>query len=210
MLKFFLLALLFCCYPFAVIAKTDNELVNWNYIDIKIPLKKINSKLFLRETISPRLQNEFQEMNVVALRSELGYQANDIATVSFGYDWFRIFNSDSDYENRIWQQLLLQKNNFFTRIRLDERFIEDKDLVLRFRTMFGYRYPLTETLSLELSDEILLNLTANEGLEQNRILLSLNKEINNMNFIVGYQLQHFFMDRDLINHGIVTRFQIDF
>jgi hypothetical protein len=36
-------------------------------------------------------------MNVVVLRSELGYQANDIATVSFGYDWFRVFNSDSDY-----------------------------------------------------------------------------------------------------------------
>jgi hypothetical protein len=191
--------------------KTDNDLVYWNYIDVTIPLKKINPKLFLRETISPRLQNEFRDMNVVLLRSELGYEVNDLATLSFGYDWFRIFNSDSNYENRIWQQVLLQKNNFFTRVRLDERFVEDRDLVLRFRTMFGYRYPLTETLSLELSDEMLFNLNDSAGFEQNRVMLALNKKIDdNMNIIVGYQLQHFFMDRDLINHGIVTRFQVDF
>jgi len=38
-------------------AKTDNELVNWNYIDFKVPLKTIHKNLFLRETISPRLKN---------------------------------------------------------------------------------------------------------------------------------------------------------
>jgi hypothetical protein len=75
------------------VGKTDNEFVNWNYIDVRIPLDKINSKLFFRETISPRLRNEFQDMDVVVLRSELGYKNSDWLKSSLGYDWFRRFNS---------------------------------------------------------------------------------------------------------------------
>ena len=191
--------------------KTDNEFVYWNYIDVRIPLDKINSKLFFRETISPRLRNEFQDMDVVVLRSELGYKNSDWLKSSLGYDWFRRFNSTSDYENRIWQQFYLEKYNFFTRLRLEERFIENADMVIRFRTMIGYEYKISKNYSLTLSDEIFLNLNDEAGLQQNRVLLALSKKINdNLKVSLGYQLQHFFMDLDLINHGIVTRFQVDF
>lgn len=194
-------------------AKTNNELVNWNFIDVLIPLEKIKPGLVLRETIGPRLQNELREMDVVLLRSELAYQWNDSLNTSLGYDWFRRFNTDSIYENRFWEQVLLTKNlkeeKLYTRLRLEERFIQDTDMILRFRTKLGYIHKLSKTFSLDLSDEIFFNINRSEGIEQNRILLYLTKKINN-NFTLslGYQLQHFFMDKNLLNHAVMTRLQI--
>lgn len=196
-------------------AKTENELSSWNYIDATINLDKVLPGLYLREIISPRLQNELQEMDITLFRSSLGYKWNDGLRTDLGYDWTKIFNSESSHENRIWQQAYLRKkfgaNRIYTRLRLEEKFEAGEAMTLRFRTRFGYMRQLSESVSIDISDELLFNINRKHGFEQNRILLTLNKDINkNLTLSLGYQLQHFFLDEDLISHAIVTKVRLFF
>jgi|694.fasta_scaffold00001_144 hypothetical protein len=208
-------------------ASTDNELMAWGFIDLAIPLDKIRPGLQLTETLSHRFNNEFQELDVTLFRSELSYNWNKNLQSSFGYDHFIIYNRDSNFENRLWQQVLLRKNvnilkiqnnhneindkkaEGYSRFRFEQRFIDDTELTLRLRGRLGYIHPIGKTLSLDISDELFYNFLRNEGLEQNRIMLVLRKDFNkHLSLSTGYQIQHFFLDRDLINHGLIARLQI--
>jgi hypothetical protein len=208
-------------------ASTNNELSVWGFIDLSIPLDKIRPGLQLTESFSHRLNNEFQELDITLFRSELSYQWNKNLQSSLGYDYSVIYNRESAFENRFWQQVLLKKelnllraqNNHsvikhrkaecYSRFRLEQRFIEDTDLNLRLRSRFGYIQPLSKTLSLDISDEIFFNFLNNGGLEQNRIMLLLRKDFNkHLSLSTGYQIQHFFLDRDLLNHGLIARLHI--
>jgi hypothetical protein len=91
-------------------ASTNNELMAWGFIDVGIPLNKIRPGLQLTETLSHRFNNEFQELDITLLRSELSYNWNKNIQSSFGYDHFMIYNRDSNFENRLWQQVLLRKD----------------------------------------------------------------------------------------------------
>jgi hypothetical protein len=212
-LKIKSLILMLALLPSLVLARTDNEFVNWNYIDVTVPLKFISPKLFLTESISPRIKNEWRDMDVVVLRSQLGYKANENLITSLGYDWRRRFNTDSNYENRIWQQLEYEKHfgrhELGARLRFEQRMIENQDAKLRLRPRLAYSYQLTNRTAIEISDELLFSFIGRDGFEQNRILLSLNNKINdNLNFNIGYQLQHYFQGRNQINHALVTRLEI--
>jgi hypothetical protein len=208
-------------------ASTNNELTAWGFIDVNIPLNKIRPGLQLTETLSHRFNNEFQELDITLFRSELSYKWNKNIQSSLGYDHFIIYNRDSNFENRLWQQVLLRKdvnilkiqNNHndindkkaegYSRFRFEQRFIDDTELTLRLRGRFGYIHPIGKTLSLDISDELFYNFLNNEGLEQNRIMLVLRKDFNkHLSLSTGYQIQHFFLDRDLINHGLIARLQI--
>lgn len=201
--------------PCKVCAETKNNLVNWNYIDFTLPLKFIHPNLFFTESISPRLKNNLSEMDVVVLRSQLGYKVNEDFTLSLGHDWRRRFNTLGSYENRIWQQLeaskRLGKHNFSSRLRLEERIITNHSFRLRLRPRLAYGYQITDTLAVELSDEMLFGFIANNNFEQNRILLNFRKIFNdNLAINLGYQLQHYFSGRNLINHALVTRLEFFF
>ena len=208
-------------------ASTNNELMAWGFIDVGIPLNKIRPGLQLTETLSHRFNNEFQELDITLLRSELSYNWNKNLQSSLGYDHFMIYNRDSNFENRLWQQVLLKKdlnifkipNNHneindkkaesYSRFRFEQRFMDDTELTLRLRGRFGYIHPIGKTLSLDISDELFYNFLSNEGLEQNRIMLVLRKDFNkHLSLSTGYQIQHFFLDRDLINHGLIARLQV--
>ena len=91
-------------------ASTNNELMAWGFIDVGIPLNKIRPGLQLTETLSHRFNNEFQELDITLLRSELSYNWNKNLQSSLGYDHFMIYNRDSNFENRLWQQVLLKKD----------------------------------------------------------------------------------------------------
>ncbi len=199
-----LLCLTFCLASYA---KTDNELSSWNTINLDIP---ITDKTYLRETLSPRLQNTLSEMDVVLLRSVLNYEFDRDLVLSAAYDWFRVFNRDSSYENRFWQQVYYRHDSpiedlrVFHRFRVDERMLEDMDTQVRLRYMIGLEKNLNPSLVLQLSDELMLNLNADAGLDQNRVYLGLLKTFNpSLSMNAGYQYQHFLGDRDLINHGII-------
>lgn len=198
-----------------VYADTKNKLVNWNYIDFTIPLKFIHPKLFFTESISPRVKNNLTDMDVVVLRSQLGYRATDDLTLSLGYDWRRRFNALGSFENRTWQQLEAKKDFgkhvFNTRVRLEQRIIEDQSFRMRLRPRLAYKYKITDSFSVELSDELLFSFIDNNSFEQNRILLNLQKKVNqNLNLNLGYQFQHYFAGRNAINHAVVTRLEFFF
>lgn len=209
------LALIFCSMlPMSALAKTDNEMTSWNTISIRAPLEKIHKNLFLRETISQRFLDEFQALDITLIRSELQYLINDNKEASFGYDFSKRYNSPSDFENRLWQQSLIlkdiQRHSLFLRTRFEQRFIDDGNFILRLRTGLGYSYQLTKTVSITLSDELFFNLNSKTGFEQNRVLLSLEKSLNeNLRVSLAYQLQSFLIDRDLINHVLMTGLQVD-
>lgn len=209
---FFLALNFFICIN-KVKANTDNELTGWGFIDINIPLERIRHGLSLRESFSHRFNNEFSELDISLFRSELASDWNKNLQTSLGYDHFRIYHRDANYENRLWQQILLRKklskNELYSRFRIEERFTEASPLVLRLRNRSGYIYYLSKSLSLDLSNEIFLNLVNSEGIDQNRVMLLVRKDINkHLSIIGGYQIQHFFLDKNLINHGLITRLQI--
>jgi hypothetical protein len=202
-------------FPLEALSNTKNNLVNWNYVDFIVPLKFLHPKLFFTESISPRLKDNLSQMDVVVLRSQLGYKVTDDLVLSLGHDWRRRFNTLGDYENRIWQQLEYRKNfgkhNFSSRLRFEERMISNHNFRLRLRPRIAYGYQITEKLSVELSDEMLFSFIENNNFEQNRILLNFRKIINdNFSVNLGYQLQHYFSGRNLINHAIVTRLEFFF
>lgn len=205
-----IISIIICLGILDVKASTSNHLVSWNFFDITYP---INSKLFFTESISPRIKNNLQEMDVVVLRSQLGYKPNNSVTLSQGYDWRARFNIEGDFENRLWQQVEYtkskDKNKLGFRLRFEERFIDDQDFRMRLRPRIAYEYALTDTLSVELNDEMLFGFNENTGLEQNRILLNFKKQINdNLRLNLGYQFQHYFQGRSTINHAIVTRVEV--
>lgn len=197
----------------ATSAKTDNEIVNWNFIDVRIPLNKINPNLELVETFSYRFVNEFERADVNLFRSELLYHLNKNIDTSLGYDYFIIYNNSNNHENRFWQQLLLKKNNKrsipYNRTRVEERLISQVEPNIRLRNKLGYIYTINDVTNIDLSDEIFINFPHNAGLEQNRINITVNRKINQyLTLGIGYQLQHFYQDRNLLNHSLISKIQI--
>lgn len=194
-------------------AKTDNELINWNFIDVRIPLSKASPKLELVETFSYRFVNEFEKADINLFRNELLYHLNKNIDTSLGYDYFIIYNNSSKHENRFWQQILLKKNNLkstpYTRLRIEERLISDVDPNVRIRNKLGYIYRINDVTNIDLSDEIFINFPHNLGLEQNRINATLNRKISqHLSLGIGYQLQHFYQEKNLLNHCLISKIQI--
>lgn len=197
------------------LSATKNNLVNWNYIDFTVPLEVVHPKLFFSESISPRLKNNLTDMDVVVLRSQLGFKATQNLTLSLGYDWRRRFNTQGSYENRIWQQIDFDKSygrhSLASRLRLEERIVESHNFRLRLRPRLGYGYQITDSFSVEVSDEMIFSFVGDNNFEQNRILLNFRKQVNeNIALNLGYQLQHYFSNRNLINHALVTRLEYSF
>jgi hypothetical protein len=217
----FILSFLVLCFSDKTNASyTDNELVMWNFVDLSVPLKFIDKKLFLKETFSPRFKDELSDMDIILLRTTLNYKVNNGAVLTVGHDWFKVFNSSIPHENRLLQQVAFKNRIgksklFFTQqSRLEERFLLGENLITRLRYKPGFELLLTKSLTLDFGDEIFINLNNSElrdsGLEQNRIYINLRKQINRSVTVgLGYQLQHFLQDRDLINHQIVTRLSFD-
>jgi hypothetical protein len=219
--KLFFLACLFllilvCSSPAR--ANTKQELAIWNYVDFYIPLDFVNKKLTLLQSLGPRMNRNVTQMETVFGRSEFRYGVNRNIAVSLGYDWFRRFNNDNlNYENRIWQQILIskkitRKDLIYTRNRIEQRFYDTDGFGSRFRTRLGWFHYFTRTLYVELSNEMHFSYDSSSGgLSQNRFIAAIYKQWNDFfTLYLGYQLQHFLPDAGLVQHGIITRFMFHF
>ncbi len=205
------------CLSFNPAFATTNQVTSWNTLHLDLP---ITEKIFFRETLSTRFDENFTSMDTQLIRSSFNYEFNRDLIATAAYDWFKRFDSSSGYENRLWQQFYyrhdtnIEKLRVFHRVRIDERMVEDTDAQVRARYMIAGEYALSDSLTLTLNDEILVNLNSNQrsdaGLDQNRIYLGFIKKLNPQTAVwLGYQLQHFFEDEDNINHGILATLHIN-
>jgi hypothetical protein len=166
------------CLVFTPAAATTNQLVSWNTLHLDLP---ITEKIFFRETLSTRFDENFTSMDTQLIRNSFNYEFNRDKIATVAYDWFKRFDSSSGYESRLWQQFYyrhdtgVDKLRVFHRVRVDERMVENTDTQVRARYMIAGEYALSDSLTLTINDEILVNLNSNQraeaGLEQNRFRL---------------------------------------
>ena len=213
-----ILLLVLCLTVNPALAGTDNELTSWQTLTVDLP---VTDKVFIREAFSTRQIETFTEADITLVRSSINYEFNPDLIVSAAYDWFKIYNRDANYENRLWQQIYyrhdtsLENLRLFHRIRVDERLVDNADTQVRLRYMAALEYSLSDDLTLVVSDEFMLNTRNNEkaeaGIDQNRIAIGLSKQFNDIvTGSLSYQFQHFFDDRDLINHGLLLGVMLNF
>lgn len=212
-LKYPLLIFLFCS-TVSVSAKTDNDLTAWTYVHLTIPL---GDDFAFRTTVSPRLKDNLDEWDIVLSRNHLRYLPNRNFEFDLGYDFFQNFNNSNDYENRLWQQVTYRHQfkqiEIAHRIRNEQRFFSDEDMIERIRYMLRFTYPFGEKYRLKLADELFVNLNDNAnrdfGPEQNRVYLGCERIINDkLSVEIAYQLQHMLQDADQLNHVVVLHFNI--
>ncbi len=206
-LSTYLLVLLLCLAP----AQAKQQLISKNTINLDIP---ITEKVFLRLASSTRLDDELTSMDVQLFRTAINYEFNKDLVFTASHDWFKLFDHNASYGNRLSQQIYyrhdsgLEKLRLFHRLRIDERMLEDISTQVRTRYMLGAEYPLSKTITAVISDEIIVNLNTNEesaaGFGQNRIYIGCNKKFGDKTTMsLGYQRQDYYLDRELTNHGII-------
>lgn len=167
--------------------------------------------------------------NQMLLRTGMNYHINDNAIATFGYAYIDTdptfldnqstsapiempILTDDLKENRIFQQFILKNKvwefNFEHRYRLEQRFLENRDLNTTF-TEHRARYrlqatlPLTNTFFLNFYDELFINLQ-NELFGQNRLYGAVGVNITeNSNLQLGWL-------RNQFTNAVFNRFQIAF
>ena len=196
----------------------ENDLGLWAPTYIRLP---INDKVITNLEINPRIQKNITHINQLFVRPSIGYQLTKELSVWQGCGWITNYIPRFAREERVWQQILHEKEfSKFTltnRLRLEERFIQDIDGVpLRARYLLEFMYPLDKKKiwSFVTSDELFTNLDTHfkgpqAGIDQNRFFLGLNKKISpNVSLEGGYQMQYINLHspiQDKLNHIILVK-----
>lgn len=201
-----------------------NDLQTWQTVTLQTkigPDKRILGYL----EVQPRTGNldssgtANNDFSALIIRPAVGYQVNKHVSVWQGYAWAPQFLPFSRHENRIFQQLIVDKKikkiHLVNRTRLEQRWLEGADgTSVRFRHMLRAAYPLgkSQKWSIVGYDELFVNLNSPKGapqggMDQNRVFLGLNRKINkHVNAEAGY-LNQFIYARDPIadrmNHVIL-------
>lgn len=200
----------------------DNDLGLWTPVYIKLPItEKIKSQL----GINPRIQRHITHINQLLVRPSIGYQLTKELSVWQGYAWVTNYLPKFVSENRIWQQVLYEKElknfprwSFSNRLRLEERFIQDiSGVPVRIRNMIKFKYALDKRWSFLIYDEPFININSHfagpqSGFDQNRFFVGLGKRITkDFNVEGGYLMQYinFTSPRhDRLNHNILINFYL--
>lgn len=217
---YFLLAVVCTCT--SVSAKVENDLGLWTPIYINIPATK---KVKTNFEINPRIQENVTDFNQLIIRPSIGYYLTDNLSVWQGYAWVTNYIPDFVSEQRIWQQLLHEKefNRFklSNRFRFEERFIDNINGVpLRTRYMFRSQIPFTDDKkwSFVFFDEVFVNLNSKDsgpkaGIDQNRFFVGLNRKFSkSFNAEGGYLMQYINIagnSENRLNHNILVNFYFD-
>ncbi|MEM7487444.1 MAG: DUF2490 domain-containing protein [Bacteroidota bacterium] len=190
-------------------------------------MNRISEKLSIHSEAQFRYYETTSNFNQLLLRTGLNYHINKNAIVTGGYAYidtdptFREFdgiagdvlvNNNTLVEHRIFEQLILTNKVgeflFEHRYRLEQRFIENRDLNDSF-TEHRARYrlqvtlPLTNTFFLNFYDEVFINLQDNI-FGQNRLYLAGGMHLTeNSSLQIGYLKNHF-------SNAVFDRIQIGF
>lgn len=153
------------------------------------------------------------------VRPGVGYDLSKNSTAWLGYGWIVTdpAGAPSFDEHRIWQQYTwgktVETNSYFSRSRLEQRFVETGDDVgWRFRQFMRYTRPFDSgsSLGLRVWDEVFLALNdtdwgANAGFDQNRLFAGLGwtfPEAKHTTLEFGYLNQYVYRSAstDGMNH----------
>ncbi|WP_394750545.1 DUF2490 domain-containing protein [Spongiimicrobium salis] len=173
---------------------------------------KISDNLSIHSEAQFRFYETLSNFNQLLLRTGLNYHldANNIVTLGYGYiDTDPTFEDNGAVgipftntitEHRIFEQFIQKsksgKFSFEHRYRLEQRFINNKDLSVtdtqhRARYRLQLTYPLSKTVFLNAYDEVFLNLQDNV-FGQNRLYFALGFHLNAITSIqLGYLKNHF-------------------
>ncbi len=193
----------------------------WTPIYIQVPItKKIRGEF----EVNPRIEENLTHIHQLIVRPSLGYQLTKELSVWQAYAWTLHYVPRFVREQRIWHQVLHEKEfsklSLINRFRMEERFIQNVDGVsLRTRYLLKGIYPIgkTKLWGIVLSNELFVNLNSHSGgpqggIDQNRLFVGLSKKIsNNVRMEGGYQLQYINDPApkiDKLNHLIMFNFYV--
>ena len=210
------------CQPSFAGSNLKNDLGLWTPVYIKLP---VTEKIITQLEINPRIQENVTHINQLLVRPSVGYQLTKSLSIWQGYAWVTNYIPSFVNENRIWQQILYEREigRFIlsTRSRLEERFIENVHGVpVRFRNMFRVQYAFDKNnnWAFIIYDEPFINIGNHfrgpqSGIDQNRFFAGLNKKISdNASIEGGYLMQYLNQTspvQDRLNHNILVNFYIN-
>lgn len=194
---------------------STNDFGLWNPIILKIPITK---KLSVVEEFQSRFLDNVTDFDQHLLRSSLGYYVTDNLELRLGHDWFGGYNPSYSDTHVVWEQsehkFKVKDLTVINRTRIEERFLEDIDMSMRFRHSLRLMYPITKSQKTHfvLWDEIFVNPYSradgpNSGFSENRIFAGLNHKLSeHVSLEAGYQLQHITSGEDTLNHIALVSF----
>ncbi len=212
-----LLLVVICNLIIFPVLAVENDLGLWTPIYIKLP---VTEKIITQLEINPRIQENITHINQLLVRPSVGYQLTKNLSIWQGYAWVTNYIPSFVNENRIWQQILYEKEIgrfvFSSRSRLEERFIENvHGTPVRFRNMFRAQYALDKNKhwAFVIYDEPFINIGSHfqgpqSGIDQNRFFVGLNKKFTqNTSIEGGYLMQYLNVAspiQDRLNHNILV------
>lgn len=199
----------------------ENDLGLWTPVYIKLPVAE---KIITQLEINPRIQENITHINQLLVRPSIGYQLTKNLSIWQGYAWVTNYIPNFVNENRIWQQILYEREigRFIlsSRSRLEERFIENiHGTPVRFRNMFRAQYPLDKNKhwAFVIYDEPFINIGTHfqgpqSGIDQNRFFVGLNKKISQYtNIEGGYLMQYLNRTSPIqgrLNHNVLVNLYV--
>lgn len=212
--------LLLCAYfPSGASADVAHDMQLWSPVTLDIPIR---GKLRAYMEVGPRIGYDVSQISQLLVRPGAEYRVNNDFSLFAGYLWQTTYNNDNSqvlHENRVWQQVLIDKDikrlSIINRSRLEQRFFDGLNQTgNRARHMLKLNYALNKRLYLTTFDELFVNLNSvrggpQGGIDQNRYFIGLGlKTIKNSRVEAGYQLQY--VNRsdefdDQANHAILIQ-----
>jgi hypothetical protein len=164
---------LFICLPMLIKAESIG---NWM---MYIGNNPISEKYSIWNEIQYRDRRVFGDFTQLIVRTGLNYSVSNQSQVLLGYAYIFADPAESSYhEHRLFQQGIhrqaISSLGIQHRVRLEERFVEEKDMSVRFRYLLGATYPLnmytmnTGAIYASAFNEIFLNM-AGSTFDRDRI-----------------------------------------
>ncbi len=208
------LTTLFCLFTVVtpVHAQTSvDEIQQWSSVTVSGAIKP-NSPWRTSVEVQPRFgrENDLTQFNRLFIHPAVGYQINKHVSVWQGYTWAPIANTqtgDIRYENRLFQQVVLENNwhklNGRLRYRIEERFAEGAEGAegvtgVRLRQLLRGQIPLSKDKkwAVVVYDELFMGINKmptvqSAGYDQNRLFIGINKKLTpKLTLESGYLLNH--------------------
>lgn len=200
----------------------EDDFGYWTPIYLNVP---ITDKVRGQFEVNPRIQENGADFNQLLIRPSIGYNLSKNWSIWQGYAWITNYIPSFISEQRIWQQLLYEKQferfpklSLTNRFRTEERFIQRvSGAPFRIRNMLRLQYALDKNKkwSFVLFDEPFINLSSHNGgpqsgIDQNRLFVGVNRKFNaHVNAEAGYLMQYINIPNsgvDKLNHNILVNF----
>lgn len=206
-------------FPHAARADVSHDMQLWTPVTLDEPIR---GKLRAYFEVAPRIGYDVSHISQLLVRPGLEWRQRENLSFFAGYLWQTNYSNENSqvvHENRLWQQILTNKQikriTVFNRLRTEQRFLDGVNgCSNRLRYMLKLNYNINKRFYITTSDELFINLNSLEGgpqggIDQNRYFAGVGiKTFKRSRVEVGYQLQY--VNRtdefdDQANHAIVIQ-----